>query len=150
MSGRWPQTARLDYRGAGYTFQMDYRRGPVTYAPIGVTTDTTPTFRWQAIDSAVRYDVWVDNLTTGVKQVIRLFVNHVQGAKEITYTPTTSLPAANYRWWVQAVGADGRRTGWSTATDFNVPVPSILAPRGSINTNLPNFVWRRGYSVCEI
>jgi hypothetical protein len=125
-----------------YTFQMDYRLGPQTIAPIGVTTDSTPTFRWQAIDTAVRYDLWVDNLSTGVKQVIRLFVNHIPGAKEITFTPTASLITSNYRWWVQAIGADGRRTAWSRPTDFNVPVPSILAPRGSINTNLPNFVWR--------
>ncbi|MFM7059414.1 MAG: hypothetical protein ACKO2P_21080 [Planctomycetota bacterium] len=125
-----------------YTFQMDYRLGPQTIAPIGVSTDSTPTFRWQAIDAAVRYDLWVDNLSTGVKQVIRLFVNHIPGAKEITYTPTTALSAANYRWWVQAIGADGRRTAWSRPTDFNVPVPVIVAPRGAINTNLPNFVWR--------
>ncbi|MFM8476559.1 MAG: hypothetical protein ACKOEO_12280 [Planctomycetaceae bacterium] len=125
-----------------YTFQMDYRLGPQTIAPIGVTTDSTPTFRWQAIDTAVRYDLWVDNLSTGAKQVIRLFVNHIPGAKEITFTPTASFTAANYRWWVQAIGADGRRTAWSKPTDFNVPVPTIVAPRGAINTNLPNFVWR--------
>jgi hypothetical protein len=74
--------------------------------------------------------------------VIRTFVNHTPGAKEISFTPTQLLPASNYRWWVQAIGADGRTTAWSRATDFNVPVPSIIAPRGLINTNLPNFVWR--------
>ena len=125
-----------------YRFQMDYRLGPLTVAPVGITTDNTPTFRWQAIDGAARYDLWVDNVTTGVKQVIRLFVNHVAGAKEITYTPTQTLTAADYRWWVQAVGPDGRRTAWSLPTNFNVPVPTIVAPRGLINTNLPNFVWR--------
>jgi hypothetical protein len=125
-----------------FRFQMDYRIGPLTVAPIGITTDSTPTFRWQAIDGAARYDLWVDNVTTGAKQVIRLFVNHVPGAKEITYTPTQALTAADYRWWVQAVGPDGRRTAWSLPTNFNVPVPTIVAPRGLINTNLPNFVWR--------
>ena len=123
------------------TFQMDYRVGPVTYAPIGVTTDLTPTFRWQAVDGALRYDLWVDNVTTGVKQVIRVQVDHVNGAKEITYTPSKDMVTSTYRWWVQAIGANGAKTAWSTARDFLVPVPSIINPRGAIGTNLPLFTW---------
>ena len=44
-------------------FQMDYRLGPVTYGPVGNTTDTTPTFSWQGIEGAKEYDLWVDNRT---------------------------------------------------------------------------------------
>ncbi|MFO0977216.1 MAG: ubiquitin-activating E1 FCCH domain-containing protein [Planctomycetaceae bacterium] len=125
---------------AKYTFQMDYRVGPVTVSPVGITTDTTPEFTWNAVDGAANYDLWVNNLSTGVSQYIRVTVPHVANATTIKYT-SAALPAGNYRWWVQAVSASGAKTAWSTATDFTVPVPSIINPRGAISTNLPKFTW---------
>ena len=122
-------------------FQMDYRLGPETYSPTGNTTDTTPTFSWQAIDGAKEYDLWVDNRSTGVTQVIRVKVPHVVGATKITWTPSTALGTSNYRWWVKAIGPDGRSTAWSIPKDFLVPVPAIVKPRGNIGTNLPLFTW---------
>ena len=124
-----------------YRFQMDYRVGPKTIAPIGVTTDTTPTFRWQPIDGAANYDLWVNNTTTGVTQVIRATVPQKAGATEITYTPATAMPASNYRWWVQAITANGTRGAWSAGTDFLVPVPTFILPAGTVTTNTPEFRW---------
>lgn len=126
---------------AKYTFQMDYRVGPTTVSPVGITTDTTPEFTWNAVDGASQYDLWVNNLSTGVSQFIRVLVPHVANATTIKYTYASALPAGNYRWWVQAVAASGAKTAWSVATDFTVPVPSIINPRGAISTNLPKFTW---------
>ncbi|MFN9720936.1 MAG: PKD domain-containing protein [Planctomycetota bacterium] len=211
-----------------YKFRMDYRVGPVTTAPVGIITTSQPTFKWDAIDSVAKYDLWVENLSTGVKQFIRTDVT-VTGQKQllpaavitagrvITYeglsltlasadisavpstqasllqaalrakggalanvtvtylgttqdyqvafpTSTTSalkyissgvtipaqtafyihstaLPAGNYRWWVQAVATSGNRAAWSSPKDFTIAVPSIVNPRGAINTNLPRFTW---------
>ena len=131
-AGLWSQVRR---------FVMDYRVGPVTTSPEGVTTDTTPTFRWQAADSAASYDLWVDNLSTGVQEVIRVSVPHKANAAEISYTPAKPLTAGNYRWWVQTVATSGLKTTFSAGTDFTVPVPTIVNPRGSIATNLPLFTW---------
>lgn len=122
-------------------FVMDYRVGPVTYSPSGVTTDTTPTFRWQAADGAASYDLWVDNLSTGVQQVIRVTVPHRANATEISYTPTLILTAGDYRWWVQTIATSGLKTSFSAGVDFTVPVPSIINPRGSAATNTPLFTW---------
>jgi len=124
-----------------YRFRMDYRVGPETISPVGVTTDTTPTFTWKAIDGAAKYDLWVDNLTTGVKQVIRVDVPHVANTTTITYTRPSVLEAGNYRWWVQAVTATGVRGAWSVAKDFQIPIPTITTPRGPITTNTPLFRW---------
>ena len=124
-----------------YQFRMDYRVGPVTISPVGVTTDTTPTFTWQPIAGAAKYDLWVNNLSTGVKQVIRIDVPHVANAATITYTRPAFLPAGNYRWWVQAVTAAGVRGAWSVARDFQIPIPTIIAPRGLIITSTPKFRW---------
>ena len=121
---------------------MDYRQGPTTISPTGITTDTTPTFTWQAIDGAANYDLWVDNLSTGVKQVVRVTVPHVANAVNITYTRVATFPAGDYRWWVQAIAASGAKSNWSVGRDFTVPVPSIINPRGTLtSTNLPLFTW---------
>ncbi|MFO0999420.1 MAG: hypothetical protein U0936_03720 [Planctomycetaceae bacterium] len=122
-------------------FVMDYRVGPVTYAPVGVTTDTTPTFRWQAADGASGYTLWVDNLSTGVQKAIFVTVPHQPNVAQITYTPATALTAGNYRWWVQTTALSGLKTSYSPATDFTVPVPSIINPRSSIATIAPLFTW---------
>lgn len=141
--GLWSNTRR---------FVMDYRVGPVTYAPAGVSTDTTPTFRWQAADTAAGYNLWVDNLSTGDQKVIFVRVPHRAGAAEISYTPTTALTAGNYRWWVQTIASTGLTTSYSAGRDFTVPVPSVLSPRGSIATNLPLFRWSgvTGYVSYEL
>jgi hypothetical protein len=123
-----------------YRFRMDYRIGPVPISPVGISTDTTPTFTWQAMDSVSQYDLWVDNLSTGARQYIRVNVNPGTGAN-VTYTHPNALPAGNYRWWVQGISTSGSRGAWSPATDFTVPVPAIVNPRGAITTNLPLFTW---------
>ena len=141
--GLWSYTRR---------FVMDYRVGPVTYAPVGVSTDTTPTFRWQAADGASSYNLWVDNLSTGVQKTIFVTVPHQANSAQISYTPTVALTAGNYRWWVQTVAPSGLTTSYSAGTDFTVPVPSVISPRGSIATNLPLFRWSgvTGYVSYEI
>ena len=141
--GLWSNTRR---------FVMDYRVGPATYAPVGVTTDTTPTFRWQAADGASGYNLWVDNLSTGASQVIFQRVPHQANAAEISYTAPAALTAGNYRWWVQTIALTGHTTSYSAGTNFTVPVPSILAPRGSIASNLPLFRWSgvTGYVSYEL
>lgn len=133
-------------------FVMDYRVGPVTYAPAGVSTDTTPTFRWQAADGASGYNLWVDNLSTGVQKTIFVRVPQQANSAEISYTPTVALTAGNYRWWVQTVAPSDLTTSYSAGTDFTVPVPSIISPRGSIATNLPLFKWSgvTGYVSYEL
>lgn len=120
---------------------MDYRVGPVTVSPVGVTTDTTPTFTWNAIDGAVSYNLWVNNLTTGKTKAIYVSVPHVIGATQITYTPPTPMQASSYRWWVQAVPASGAFTAFSVRKDFQIPIPSIIAPRGTVTTGTPTFQW---------
>lgn len=141
--GLWSNTRRI---------VMDYRIGPATYAPTGITTDTTPAFRWQAAEGAEGYNLWVDNLSTGVQRVIFLRVPHQANAAEITYTPPAALTAGDYRWWVQTVAPSGQTTSYSAGTNFTVPVPSIIAPRGSIATNLPLFRWSgvTGYVSYEL
>ncbi|MCA9058322.1 MAG: PKD domain-containing protein [Planctomycetaceae bacterium] len=124
-------------------FSMDFRVGPVVYTPVGQITDRTPEFSWQAAEFVTHYDLWVDNLSTGTSQYIRVNVPNVVGATKITYTHPTPLPPGNFRWWVRSVSEDGFKSNWTVATDFNLPAPAILAPRGAIsNTSTPTFIWK--------
>ncbi|MFZ9090337.1 MAG: choice-of-anchor Q domain-containing protein, partial [Planctomycetaceae bacterium] len=123
-------------------FQMDYRLGPTTYTPEGITTDRTPDFVWDAVDGAIEYELWVNNVTTGERKQIYEFVPHVPGAEQITWTSPTELNTSDYRWWVRAIGSDGFKTAWSAPPDFHVPVPIIVNPRGAISTNVPRFTWQ--------
>jgi hypothetical protein len=122
-------------------FTMDYRIGPVVSAPTGTVTDRTPTFRWQAADGARSYDLWVNNLTTGKSQVIRVIVPHVANASTISYTPAAELLSGDYRWWVRTIAVSGDQTAWSSGLNFTIPRPAITAPLGAITTDLPRFTW---------
>ncbi|MEZ6039565.1 MAG: ubiquitin-activating E1 FCCH domain-containing protein [Planctomycetaceae bacterium] len=124
-------------------FQLDSTKGPVLVSPVGITTDTTPTFTWEAIEGVDSYDLWVNGVSPARSQVIRVpAVAHVDGASTITYTPTTRLAAGTYRWWVRANVSDGSKSAWSAGTDFQVPVPSMVAPSGAVTaTNTPSFIW---------
>ena len=107
-------------------------------SPLGSIFEARPTFRWPATAGAVRYEVWVKNLTTGQAPVVR--------DTQITSTSFTSpknLDAATYRFWVRPYNVDGVRGEWSTATDFTVnPGPRILAPPTStIQDARPVFRW---------
>lgn len=124
-----------------YQFQMDYRVGTETISPVGVTTDTTPAFTWKAIEGAVSYNLWVNNLTTGVAKFIFVSVPHVNGVAQITYTPPNPLPAGSYRWWVQAVPASGTHVSYSAPKDFQIPVPTLTGPSGIVTTGTPVFSW---------
>ena len=126
-----------------YVFQMDFTKAPPMISPIGIETDATPTFEWQAVDGAASYDLWVNGISPSRNQVIRVpNVAHVPGAATITYTPTTRLAAGTYRWWIRVNAEDGTKSSWSTPVDFTVPVPAMQAPSGTVtSTNTPQFIW---------
>lgn len=88
---------------------------PSLVGPSGSTTDTTPTISWTAVSGASRYDLWVDNLTTGQNQVLRR--TDLAGT---SFTPSHPLAAGTYRAWVRAVSAAGQSSDWSASLDFTV------------------------------
>ena len=94
-------------------------------APIGTTPNPQPTFAWSAVENTARYDLWVNNLTTGQRQVIR--VPDVGGTR---FTPVTPLPAGNYRAQVKTFTVDGDSL-WSPINDFTVAASSSAAASSS-------------------
>jgi len=100
-----------------------------------------PVISWTAVQDAVRYDIWVNNVTTRTSQVIRQ-----QNLPTTSYQSPVDLGAGVYRVWVRAFSAAdaGALAGfWSTPVTFAVLPPVTLnAPTAGGGFNdLPRFSW---------
>lgn len=96
-----------------------------------------PIVQWTPLSGAVKYDVWLNNLSTGQSQFVRN--SNVSGT---SWIHTTDLPIGKYRVWVRGIDTAGGTSAWSAAVDFDtVPAPSLTAPGVSTFNRRPTFVW---------
>ncbi len=107
------------------------------------TIDSTPQFSWTPVQGAARYDLWVNNLTTGESGIIREIA--LAGT---TFVPTTPFSAGHhYIWTVRAINAQGIAGAWSPHFRLSVldpataAPPSLLLPRGEATGSQPTFAW---------
>jgi hypothetical protein len=121
-------------------FDFDLSSGPPAVptltGPVATTDNTRPTLTWSEVNFAVRYDLWVRNLTTGQDQVIRQ-----QNLTTNSFRPATALPEGQYRFWVEAHDDLGNRSGWSASRDFTIFVPRLLSPSSTVGSRTPTFTW---------
>jgi len=111
---------------------------PTLLEPSGSILSLTPVFKWSAVADAEEYDLWVDNLTTGQSQVIRVTMG---GNTEYTAISNQLQFANTYRWWVRAQRTDGAIGSWSAAMDFSitpgqlpVAVADVQSPGATVET----------------
>lgn len=114
---------------------------PIITAPVVSGTQASPSFpqiSWTAVTDAVRYELWVNNLTTGVSKVI-----YRTDLVTTTYKSTEGLGSGVYRAFVRAVNASGQAGKWSTAKDFTVFAPPVIQQplAGSSFDRTPTFQW---------
>jgi hypothetical protein len=93
----------------------------------GVTTDTTPTITWQAVDGASGYDIFIALQSSPTVAVIQQ-----SGIGATSFTVSAPLPKGAYRVWVRAVnGSTGQFSIRSVAVDFTIAdaseIPSTVA-----------------------
>ncbi len=93
---------------------------------------------WAALPGAAKYDLWVNNLTTGQLQVVR------QSALTATsYALPGSLPLGKYAVWVRGIDAGNTAAEWSLAKQFNAAPRTIsTSPSTPGFNNLPVFQWQ--------
>jgi len=100
------------------------------------TFSNTPGFQWLSVGGASSYQVFVQNRKTGLT-----VINQV-GIADTSWTPGTSLPDGDYRWWGRASSASGIVGGWSAPMDFSVGGrPIVLSPTGTTGNRTPTFSW---------
>jgi uncharacterized repeat protein (TIGR01451 family) len=103
--------------------------------PSGTTSSTTPTFTWQAVAGAVKYDLWVAD------QSGQVYVRE-QNLTGTSFTSTKGFVNGDYRAWVMPVGAT-EPGKWSTALAFtvkNVVRPEFTSPGATTNAT-PKIQW---------
>ncbi len=146
VAGKW---------SAPLTFTVDVLPpGKVTItAPVNpdkstLMTSLNPTFQWTSAIRAVRYELWVNNVTTGQSQVIRR-----SDIRETKFTSLANLAQGFYRCWVRAINSANEVGEWSNVYTFTIdePTPQIpvitgpaINPAGSVDNANPTFTWQTG------
>ena len=96
-----------------------------------------PTVSWAPVSGAVRYDLWIDNLTTGQRQYVRDV-----SITSTSWTADVDMPLSAYRVWVRAFNASGGVALCSGGVDFQVAVyPTLLTPTAATFDRTPTFQW---------
>ncbi|MEQ9406211.1 MAG: PKD domain-containing protein [Fuerstiella sp.] len=136
--------------GAWTAFAQFFVPTPVMTAPVGTVVGTNlPTFSWTSVPEYVRFELWVNNVDTGVSRVI-----YQPNLTTTTFTPTLPLENGNFRVWVRAFDAVGNPSQWSNPSNFTVDAsignsPTLVSPSGFEFDNTPQFVWNSLTSVTQ-
>ncbi|MBL8817435.1 MAG: hypothetical protein JNL58_15515, partial [Planctomyces sp.] len=126
IKGRWSNAYRFQIMTA-VTIQT----------PASVQPSSRPVISWTPLAGAVKYDVWLNNTTTGQSEVVRN-----QNVTTANWTPSFDLPLSGYRIWVRGIDASGRAANWSIAADFRVATaPTAVEPLASTFDRTPLFAW---------
>lgn len=119
----------------GIEFQVSPRAS--LHAMEKLQATSRPVISWDEIPGAVKYDLWINNRTTGQDQFVR-----VQNLTTTSWTPSTDLPLGLYRAWIRGVDAGGIPASWSLAIDFTVATrPMVSSPLNSTFDRTPMFAW---------
>lgn len=115
---------------------------PDLLTPTGVVGDPTPLFTWEAVDTAVDYDLWVTSLETFETVLVE------RGIVGTSYTPAEgTLAQGRIRVWVNANLSGGGTSGWSPAAEAIIQAPATLTGpmgvggRNLIGDNTPEITW---------
>ncbi|MCP4512512.1 MAG: hypothetical protein GY826_39630 [Fuerstiella sp.] len=115
---------------------------PVMTAPVGVVASTNlPTFTWTGVPEYVRYELWVNNETTGQSRVI-----YRDDLTDLTFTAQLPLLNGNFRAWVRGHDVAGNASQWSNPITFSVNstisnAPTLIGPQGFTFDNTPSYLW---------
>lgn len=119
----WVRGRDLD-GGANYAwstpFDFEIGRPPRIVGPVTTAQSAQPVIRWTAVAGAVRYEIWLANLTTGQR------IASNSDLQSTTFTPPQSLSGGNnYRVWIRAFDSSDTATAWSVPASFSVALNSI-------------------------
>jgi predicted phage tail protein len=100
-----------------------------------------PALTWNNLKGAVKYDIWGDNFSAGIKQAFRVTVNAVTGTTT-SWTPPTDLDMGKHRFWLRGIDAKGNPGKWSLL--YEALVVTQVKPTGPAASTFdatPTFTW---------
>jgi choice-of-anchor C domain-containing protein len=111
-------------------------------SPNGNTTDTLPSYTWNAVSGATHYYLWVNGPSGNVIKLWYLASNVCSGGTCSVENPT-ALKAGVHNWWIRTWNPGGYGP-WSTAMSFTVNTPgaaTLVSPNGNTNDATPTYTW---------
>jgi hypothetical protein len=124
---------------AAAVFTIIAPSAPILTAPGTQTTDTQPTFTWQAATGAVSYELWLDNVSTAQAAVI-----HLTGLTGTSYATPVALALGTYRVWLRSYNVSGDAGPWGPGATFSIRsllTPALNGPGPEADTPRPTFSW---------
>lgn len=96
-----------------------------------------PTLSWNGLPGADLYDIWINDLSSGVSQVVRN-----ANIKSTFFTVPTELPIGAYRAWVRGKAKDNSDAAWSPAMSFSIsPAPEVTQGQNAAFNQIPVLKW---------
>lgn len=135
----WVRSVFSDGTKSAWSTQYSFRvnTAVVISAMAAQQASPRPTISWTAVPGTVRYDLWMDNRTTGQSQFIRR-----SDITTTTWSSPSDLPIGQYRVWVRAIDAAGLPGTWSAPVNFSVVTPPTPeSPLDSTFNRRPTFSW---------
>lgn len=122
-----------------YEFRVgDPVPGRVTLRQLSNAGSVRPVLRWNPVNYADVYDLWIDNRTTGERQIIRR-----QNLTSTSFTPDQNLTPGQYRMWVRAANESGFGV-WSHAVEFsagNTKPGRVVLARSHVSRDAVTLNW---------
>ena len=134
--------AAAEYFGDSKSIDVDDHEPPVVTAPASTSVSPNPIVRWNPVPNSLRYEVLLQNLSTGVEQLY----NGILGTSFAIAQPKAEpLGLGRYRVFVRAVDQLERPGYWSVARDFRVvTAPVFTAPSTTaslVGGTFPEIAW---------
>ncbi len=138
----WVEAFNKTGNAAGWSPVLNFTIAPLAVpaltAPTGSSANSSPTITWTASTGAVRYDLWVNNVSTGQTQIIR------QQSLTGTSFLASNLPVGSYAAWIEAFDGANNSSGWSGTFNFSITAPAApqgTGPNAVITTTAPTLTW---------
>jgi hypothetical protein len=131
--------------GAWWTLTTANLVGTATLvSPTGPITDSVITYRWNHVSGVTWYYLWINGPTGNVfKQWYD--ATAICSAGSCAVTPSITLSAGNFTWWVQTWNSTGYGP-WSAGRTFNTTAPgaaTLVSPSGAISNTTPTYTWNK-------
>ena len=138
-SGDWSSSLRFIYG-----FPPD----PATLvSPGGTTSDSTPTYTWNAVSDSTWYYLWVEG-PSGNMVLDQWYTAEEAGCAGGTgtcaITPSITLSVGNHEWWIQTWN-DAGDGEWSSSLSFLYGSPpdtaTLVSPGSTTFDSTPAYTW---------